>query len=77
MVGHSGVSAVYHSACERTDFCIRFDTLRHSCNISTRQWKVYTYVLKHNIFILIMTRPTPRIFHFKMVYYAVPSSPTF
>ena len=29
----------YISVCERVDFCIRFDTLWHSCGISTRQWK--------------------------------------
>ena len=38
----SGMSAVYHSVCERVDFSIRFDTLWHSCGISTRQWKGYT-----------------------------------
>ena len=37
----SGMSAVYHSVCERVDFSIRFDTLWHSCGISTRQWKGY------------------------------------
>ena len=41
----SGMSAVYiymyHSVCERVDFFIRFDTLWHSCGISTRQWKGY------------------------------------
>ena len=37
----SGMSAVYHSVCERVDFSIRFDTLWHSCSISTRQWKGY------------------------------------
>ena len=35
----SGMSAVYRSVCERVDFSIRFDTLWHSCGISTRQWK--------------------------------------
>ena len=35
------MSAVYHSVCERVDFSIRFDTLWHSCGISTRQWKGY------------------------------------
>ena len=39
----SGMSAVYHSVCERVDFSIRFDTLWHSCGISTRQWKGYVY----------------------------------
>ena len=38
----SGMSAVYHSVCERVDFSIRFDTLWHSCGISTRQWKEYS-----------------------------------
>ena len=37
----SGVSAVYHSYCERADFCIRFDTLWHRWGISTWQWKGY------------------------------------
>ena len=37
----SGMSAVYHSVYERVDFSIRFDTLWHSCGISTRQWKGY------------------------------------
>ena len=37
----SGMSAVYHSVCERVDFSIRLDTLWHSCGISTRQWKGY------------------------------------
>ena len=37
----SGMSAVYHSVCERVDFSIRFDMLWHSCGISTRQWKGY------------------------------------
>ena len=37
----SGMSAVYHSVCERVNFSIRFDTLWHSCGISTRQWKGY------------------------------------
>ena len=40
----SGMSAVYHSVCERVDFSIRFDTLWHSCGISTRQWKGYITV---------------------------------
>ena len=40
----SGMSAVYHSVCERVDFSIRFDTLWHSCGISTRQWKGYTAI---------------------------------
>ena len=39
----SGMSAVYHSVCERVDFSIRFDTLWHSCGISTRQWKGYSH----------------------------------
>ena len=37
----SGMSAVYHSVCERADFCIRFDMLWHSCGVSTRQCKGY------------------------------------
>ena len=39
---------VYHSVCERVDFSIRFDTLRHSCGISTRQWKGYGLVAEVN-----------------------------
>ena len=42
----SGMSAVYHSVCERIDFSIRFDTLWHSCGISTRQWKGYGTVFQ-------------------------------
>ena len=45
----SGMSAVYHSVCERVDFSIGFDTLWHSCGISTRQWKGYAYNLNPNI----------------------------
>ena len=41
----SSMSAVYHSVCEWVDFSIRFDTLWHSCGISTRQWK--GYILSH------------------------------
>ena len=41
----SGMSAVYHSVCEMADFWIRFDTLWHSCGISTRQWKGYMIIL--------------------------------
>ena len=44
----SGMSAVYHSVCERVDFSIRFDTLWHSCGISTRQWKGYKQFSKSN-----------------------------
>ena len=41
----SGMSAVYHSVYDRADFLIRFDTLWHSCDISTRQWKGYNVLL--------------------------------
>ena len=45
----SGMSEVYHSVCERVDFSIRFDTLWHSCGISTRQWKGYAHSWRHDV----------------------------
>ena len=56
----SGMSAVYHSVCERVDFSIRFDTLWHSCGISTRQWKGYIGITLNvpdfNIFVANMAQ---------------------
>ena len=45
-----GMSAVYHSVCERDDLSIRLVKLWRSCGISTRQWKGCKYInlyIKH------------------------------